>query len=45
MRAKSDQVKSIYKTFENIMLNFNREQDEYKEKAKRKIVDYLKISK
>ncbi|CCD62783.2 Putative syntaxin-3 [Caenorhabditis elegans] len=43
MRAKSDQVKSIYKTFENIMLNFNREQDEYKEKAKRKIVDYLKI--
>ncbi|CAI5454562.1 unnamed protein product [Caenorhabditis angaria] len=42
-RAKSEQVRSIYKTFETVMLKFNKEQEEYKDKAKKKIVDYLKI--
>uniref|UniRef100_A0A8R1HRX7 t-SNARE coiled-coil homology domain-containing protein n=1 Tax=Caenorhabditis japonica TaxID=281687 RepID=A0A8R1HRX7_CAEJA len=42
-RAKGDQVRTIYKTFETIMIKFNKEQEEYKDKAKSKIVDYLKI--
>uniref|UniRef100_A0A1I7T778 t-SNARE coiled-coil homology domain-containing protein n=1 Tax=Caenorhabditis tropicalis TaxID=1561998 RepID=A0A1I7T778_9PELO len=42
-RAKNEQVRSIYRTFETIMNKFNREQEEYRDKAKRKIVDYLKI--
>lgn len=42
-RAKNEQVRAIYRTFETLMIKFNKEQEEYKEKAKRKIVDYLKI--
>lgn len=42
-RLKIEQVRTIFKTLEMTMLKFNKEQEEYKEKAKRKIVDYLKI--
>ncbi|CAL2050097.1 unnamed protein product [Caenorhabditis brenneri] len=42
-RAKNEQVRSIYRTFETVMNKFNKEQEEYRDKAKRKIVDYLKI--
>ncbi|CAP33124.1 Protein CBR-SYX-3 [Caenorhabditis briggsae] len=42
-RLKAEQPRTIYKTFETIMLKFNKEQHEYKDKAKRKIADYLKI--
>lgn len=44
VRAKNEQVRSIFKTFETVMIKFNKEQEEYKEKAKNKIVEYLKIS-
>ncbi|CAI2357097.1 unnamed protein product [Caenorhabditis sp. 36 PRJEB53466] len=42
-RIKTEQVRSIFKTFETITVKFNKEQEEYKEKAKTKIMDYLKI--
>ncbi|CAB3400587.1 unnamed protein product [Caenorhabditis bovis] len=42
-RAKCEQVRSITKSLETIMLKFNKEQNDYKEKATKKITEYLKI--
>lgn len=43
-RIKTDQARTITRTFQNVLVDFNTEQVSYKEKCEKKISDYLKIA-
>lgn len=44
-RIKKDQARTITRTFQNVLVDFNTEQVNYKEKCEKKISDYLTIGK
>lgn len=44
-RMKKDQTRTVTRTFQNVLVDFNTEQVNYKEKCEKKISDYLKIGK